>query len=121
MDAELQARRRKLIAAVGAILAAAGVALAAYASHAAAGAAQAPLQQAALFAFAHGVALAALAPLAVRWLAQAALGLLLLGVLLFSGGLLAAHAVGAPTTLVPYGGGLMIAGWLLHAFQQFRR
>ncbi len=121
MNGELQARRRKWIAAAGALLAAAAVALSAYAAHAADGAAQARLQQAALFAFGHGIALAALAPLAVRWLSLLGLCFLLLGTLLFSGSLVAAHFFASTTLFAPFGGGLMIVGWLLHAFVQFRR
>ena len=44
-----------------------------------------------------------------------AVGALLLGVLLFAGSLVAAHAFGLPTHLAPLGGSLMILGWLLHA------
>lgn len=121
MNVELQARRRKGIAATGALLAAAAVMLSAYAAHAAEGIAQQRLQQALLFAFGHGIALAALAPLAVRPLSLLALRLLLLGTLLFSGSLVAAHFFATSTLLAPYGGGLMIVGWLLHAMQPFKR
>ncbi|MEG3158679.1 DUF423 domain-containing protein, partial [Lysobacter zhanggongensis] len=67
---------------------------------------------AALFAFGHGIALAALGPLAVRWSARLALMGLLLGTLLFSGSLVAAHLFDAPTVFAPLGGGLMIFAWL---------
>ena len=112
---------RRYIAAIGSLLAGLAVALSAYAMHAAEAAAQARLLQAAIFAFAHGVALTALAPLAP--LAQRPTGLLALamllgGVFLFSGSLLAAAMLGLPSTLAPFGGALMIGGWLLHAFDR---
>ncbi|HEU0306774.1 MAG TPA: hypothetical protein VFR30_07380, partial [Lysobacter sp.] len=71
----------------GALLAAVAVALSAYAAHAAEGAAQSRLHTAALFAFGHGVAFVAFAPLVQgRWRLGAAIALQL-GVLLFSGSL----------------------------------
>lgn len=109
---------RALIAG-GAVLAAAGIALSAYAVHGGEG--RASLQMAALFAFGHGIALAALAPRAMRALARVALAMLLLGVLLFSGSLTAAHFHGVPTTLAPFGGGLMILAWLVFAADALRR
>ena len=109
---------RALIAG-GAVLAATGIALSAYAAHGGEG--RASLQMAALFAFGHGIALAALAPSAMRALARSALAMLLLGVLLFSGSLTAAHFHGMPTTLAPFGGGLMILGWLVFAADALRR
>ena len=111
----------RALAAGGALFAAVGVALSAYAAHVALGEGRAALQMAALFAFGHGIALAALAPRAVRtlaWLALAAMGL---GVLLFSGSLGAAHFLGAPTTLAPVGGSLMILAWLVYAVDAMRR
>ena len=56
----------RALAAAGAVLAALSVALSAYAAHVADPAAQSRLQMAALFAFGHGIALAALAPRAAR-------------------------------------------------------
>lgn len=102
------------------MLAAASVGLAAYASHVAATGEGARLMLAAVFAFGHGLALAALAPRAPGRLALAALGALLAGVLLFCGSLAAAHFLGLPTRLAPFGGALMIAGWLLHAVAALR-
>lgn len=101
--------------AAGALLAAASVALAAYASHGVGGAVQARLLLAAVFGFGHGVALAALAPLAAGGLARWALPGMLAGVLLFSGSLAASHWFGSPTSAAPFGGGLMILSWLLLA------
>ena len=72
----------------GGLLAAVAVGLSAYASHGVATAqAQSHVQMAALFAFGHGLALAALAPGTTRRLGTAALCLLLLGTLLFAGSL----------------------------------
>ena len=105
----------RLVAAAGALCAGAGVALAAYASHGAEGQAASWLQTAALFAFGHGVALALLAPVAARMLRLAAAGLLLAGMLLFCGSLVAAALLGWPTALAPLGGSLMMVGWLLLA------
>ena len=88
--------------------------------HAASPEAQLRLVQAAGFGFGHGLALAALSPLAQRLIAVLALALLLVGVLLFAGSLAAAALLGAPTALAPFGGGLMILGWLLHAYDRLR-
>lgn len=112
---------RRLLAASGALLAALAVALAAYASHGVDGLAQSRLQVAATLAFGHGVALAALSPVATRRLAQVALLALLAGVLLFSGSLVSHVLVQWPTTLAPLGGSLLIGGWLLWALDALRR
>ena len=110
----------RYIGAVGSTLAGLAVALAAYAAHAADGEAQARLAQAAAFAFGHGLALAALAPLAQRRSGLVALLAILLGVLLFSGSVAGAALWGLPTTLAPFGGMLMIGGWLLHGLDRWR-
>ena len=60
-------RSLRVLPASGAVMAAIAVALSAYVAHVVDPAAQARLQPAALFAFGHGIALAALGPLAVRW------------------------------------------------------
>ena len=115
-------RRPDWLGACGALYAALGVALAAYAAHAAAGPAQqSQLQTAALFAFGHGAGLAALASGMGGRLARIALMALGIGVLLFSGSL-AMHALAQwPTTLAPTGGMLLIAGWILYAVDRLRR
>lgn|SRR5690606_2110142 len=105
----------RLAGAAGALCAGAGVGLAAYASHGATGQAAAWLQTAALFAFGHGVALALLGGLPARALRLAAVGVLLVGMLLFSGSLAGAALLGWPTSLAPFGGGLMMLGWVLLA------
>lgn len=101
--------------AAGALCAGAGVGMAAYASHGVSGQAASWLQTAALFAFGHGVALALLSPLPARALRLLAMALLLAGMLLFSGSLAAAAMLGSPTSLAPFGGSLMMLGWLLLA------
>lgn len=121
-DAEaVNGRLPGALTAAGALLAALGVGLSAYAAHVAIGEGKAALQMAATFALVHGVALVSLAPRMARPLAVAALALMLLGVLLFSGSLAAAHFLGAPTTLAPYGGGLMILAWLAYAADALKR
>lgn len=107
--------------AAGALLAAASIALAAYASHGVGGAVQARLMLAAVFGFGHGLALAALAPLGVRWLARLALFGWLGGTLLFSGSLAASHVLGTSTALAPIGGSVLILSWLLLAVDAMRR
>ncbi len=119
---ERQMHRRFWLASSGSVLAGLSVALAAYAAHASLGdKAQGNLQQAALFAFGHGVALAALAPLAVRRLAWLGLLSIAIGTLLFSGSLVLGALFGISTGAAPFGGMLMISGWLLHAIGQWRR
>lgn len=119
---ERQMHRRFWLASLGSLLAGVSVALAAYAAHAGLGdKAQGALQQAAIFAFGHGVALAALAPLAVRRLAWWGLIAIAIGTLLFSGSLVLSNAFGIRTGAAPAGGMLMIAGWVLHAVGQWRR
>ncbi|MCA0395180.1 MAG: DUF423 domain-containing protein [Proteobacteria bacterium] len=111
----------RVLAAAGAVLAAASVALSAYAAHGAAAEAQPQLQLAALFGFGHGLALAALArgP-ARRLLARASLVLLLVGTLLFSGALVAKYAFAGSSAPAPFGGSLLIVGWLLYAIDALR-
>ena len=110
-----------ILAAIGAVLAAGGVGLSAYAAHGAEGAARANLQSAALFALAHGIALAAMSPHTPRRIGTLALAMLLLGVLLFSGSLVAAHFFGVSTRLAPMGGSMIMLGWLLYAVDALRR
>ncbi len=118
-----RSRRPSLAASFGALLAAAAVALSAYAAHGVADpAAQSRLQTAAFYAFGHGAVLAALgASLAERWLGMAGSALLLLGTLLFSGSLVGGVLAGWSTALAPVGGTMLILGWLVLAVQALRR
>lgn len=110
------------LAALGAVLAALAVGLAAYASHGAEGEAQSRLQSAALFLFGHGMALAALAPLAAGRLWRVlALMALAIGTLFFSGSLVLQVFLQWPTALAPFGGTLMMAGWLAWAVAAVRK
>lgn len=120
---ERQMRKRFWLAACGSLLAGAAVALSAYAAHAGTFAPEVrgKLSNACLFALVHGIALAALAPLAVRRMAMAGLVAILVGTLLFSGSVIAGNLWGVSTALAPAGGLLLIAGWVLHAFSQWRR
>lgn len=119
--APVQVVAGRWLAAIGAVMAALAVGLAAYASHGAEGEAQARLQSAALFLFGHGVALAALAPLAAGrlWRVLALAGLLL-GSLLFSGSLVLHVFLDWSTALAPMGGMLMMAAWLTWAVAAVR-
>lgn len=111
---------RRYLAAFGSLLAGLSVALSAYAMHAAEPSTQGRMLQAAVFGFAHGLALTTLAPLAQRPTALLALCMLLLGVFLFCGSLLAAALLGLQPMLAPFGGALLIAGWLLNAYDRLR-
>jgi uncharacterized membrane protein YgdD (TMEM256/DUF423 family) len=86
------------------------VALAAYASHVAQAQDGRRLAIAAAFAFGHGLALLVLAS-RPSLLARAASLSIGLGVVLFSGSLGLAVLLGAPTSLAPFGGGLLMLGW----------
>jgi uncharacterized membrane protein YgdD (TMEM256/DUF423 family) len=111
----------RAITAAGATLASAGVALSAYAAHAADAAGSMRLASAALFALVHGAALAALSRQTRRGLGRFALALLLFGTLLFCGTLVAAHFFALPTRPAPFGGAVMILAWLLYAADAIRR
>ncbi len=109
-------RRLSRLLAFGApLLCAVGVALGAYASHAGIlPAARERLGLAALFAFGHGLGLMALSYRSTRWLLFAR-SMLMAGVLAFSGGLAVAVFAGVPAVTAPFGGILLIAGWLVAA------
>jgi uncharacterized membrane protein YgdD (TMEM256/DUF423 family) len=115
-------RKPSLIAFSGAMLAALAVALGAYASHGVADAhAQANLQTASLYAFGHGIALAALSAGTARSLGRAGLYLLLLGTLLFSGSLVLGALAQISVKLAPVGGIALILGWLVWGLDSIRR
>ena len=112
---------RRALAAFGALACGVSVGLGAYASHGLDGDAARRVGLAALFAFGHGLALLLLAPAAGSRLRSAGLSGLALGVLLFSGSLLAAVFLAAPTALAPTGGVLLMLGWLAIAADALRR
>jgi uncharacterized membrane protein YgdD (TMEM256/DUF423 family) len=104
----------------GALLSGAAVALAAAGAHGDEDARRL-MSTAAAFAFGHGVALIALAGIARgRWGSLASLALLA-GTVLFAGSLAARALLGASSALAPWGGGLLMLGWLLHAVAAARR
>lgn len=111
----------RAFAAIGAWLCALAVGMAAYASHATAGIAQERLQTAAIFAFAHGLALVVLAPRASTRGMRIGVAMLLAGVLAFSGSLVAESLFGSRPRLAPAGGMLMIAAWLLLGAMSWKR
>lgn len=100
-----------LMLALAGFLLATAVALDALAAHALGDIAGARLHTAARYLAIHGLALLALWRSTGRWLA-AALMLAVGGCLIFAGSLLAAVGLGWPTTAAPWGGSLMILGWL---------
>ena len=115
-------RKPSLIAFSGAVLAAIAVAFGAYASHGVADAhAQANLQTASLYAFGHGIALAALAAGTTRTLGRIALYLLLVGTVLFSGSLALNALAQLGSKLAPIGGISLMLGWVLWALDALRR
>ncbi len=106
----------RALAGVGALGCAIAIAAGAYAMHAA------PTQQsherlglAALFLFANGLALAALAPGTRSRLRQIGLCVVLIGTIAFAGSLALAALLGIAPMLAPFGGSLLILGWLLIA------
>lgn len=96
------------------------VAIGAYASHVAVAQARERLALAALFAFGHGLALLVLAPRDTR-LSGAVKLAFVAGIALFSGSLAAAALFSTPTAAAPFGGSLLILGWLLAAIDYGRR
>ena len=120
MSATASSRGSSPLAAADALCAALAVALGAYATHAATGAAQGQLQAAAAVAFGHGIALAALGRAGMARLRRAALGALLLGTLLFAGSVVLHALAGIAPVLAPLGGMLLIAAWLLLALDLLR-
>ncbi len=110
----------RALAVFGALACAVSVGLGAYASHGLDGDDARRAGLAALFAFGHGLALVLMAPASATRLRTAGLCGLALGVLLFSGSLLAAVFLAAPTALAPTGGLLLMLGWLLLAADAVR-
>jgi uncharacterized membrane protein YgdD (TMEM256/DUF423 family) len=115
-------RKPSFLALCGGLLAAASVALSAYAAHGMSDAhAQSNLQTAALYAFGHGIALAALTAGTVRTMGRIALALLLVGTLVFAGSLALNALAGFSTQAAPAGGVMLILGWAIWAFDAVRR
>ena len=111
---------RRLPAALAALIAALSVALGAYAVHAAQAQDRQRLALAAAFAFGHALALLLLHSRSSR-VATAARACFLLGIALFSGSLAAAALFATSTRLVPWGGSLLIMGWLIASLDFLRR
>ncbi len=107
-------RSMRVLAGIGALGCGVAVGIGAYAMHAAQGALNSErLAIAALFLFAHGLALAALAPRATSRLRQGGLCMLMIGTILFSGSLILTAWLGIAPALAPFGGSLLMLGWLL--------
>ena len=121
MNYDRRQRKPSFLALCGGVLAAMAVGLSAYASHGAEGQAQANLQTAAMFAFGHGLALAALTAGTVRRMGKTGLYALLLGTLLFAGSLSLKVLAGMSSSLAPAGGILLMAGWVVWAIDAVRR
>jgi uncharacterized membrane protein YgdD (TMEM256/DUF423 family) len=108
------ARSMRALAGIGALACGAAVGIGAYAMHGA----STPqdherLAIAAVFLFAHGLALASLAPGTRSRLRQAGFLALMIGTILFAGSLVLAALLGIAPTLAPFGGSLLMLGWLL--------
>jgi len=122
LNLERRARKPSLLACFGALLAATAVGLSAYASHGIADPlAQSHVTTAALYAFGHGVALAALGPTQQNSVGKLALYVLLIGTLLFSGSLVAGALWKLSTQLAPVGGTALMLGWLAYGLNALRR
>ena len=122
MSYDRRQRKPSLLAFSGAVLAALAVAFGAYAWHGIADVqAQSSVQTATIYAFGHGLALAALSAGTSRSLGRAGLYLLLLGTLLFSGSLVLSALTQIGPKLAPVGGIGLMLGWLLWAVDALRR
>lgn len=111
--------RRDWVSALAAIVCAASVGLAAYASHAALPGQAPRLGLAAAFAFGHGLALILIAGRRSRTAGISRM-LFLLGIAGFSGGLCFAVFMDARAATAPMGGSLLILGWLVLAYDLWR-
>lgn len=104
--------RQRAFATAGALACGVAVGLGAYASHGVEGQDAVRLGLAALMLFGHGLALQGWARFSARVPVAVALTLLLLGLALFCGALIAAVAFATPTVWAPVGGILLMLGWL---------
>ncbi len=112
---------QRALGAGGALCCAAAVALAAYSSHGLQGEHAHRGALAAAFAFAHGLALVALARHADSRVRLLGLVMLAGGIVLFSGTLAVAAIAGTSTALAPAGGVLLMLGWTTVAAGLLRR
>jgi uncharacterized membrane protein YgdD (TMEM256/DUF423 family) len=110
----------RAFAAFGALACGAAVALSALAMHAADGHDRLRLGLAAAMAFAHGLALVAIAARVSR-LATVARGGFAAGIALFCGSLVGAALQGWPTSLAPAGGVALMLAWAILAVDFLRR
>ena len=106
----------RTLAAIGTLACGVAVGMGAYAMHSAL---MPEIRQrmgmAALFLFAHGLALASLAPGSRSRVRRIGLCVILVGMVLFCGSLALAALQGFEPVLAPFGGSLLILGWLLIA------
>ena len=111
---EVVLRAMRALAGIGALACGVAIAISAYAMHATLDPHNRErLAIAALFLFAHGLALAVLAPGTVSRLRQFGMYCLMIGTILFSGSLILAATLGMAPVLAPFGGSLLMLGWLL--------
>lgn len=103
---------QRAFATVGALACGVAVGLGAYASHGVEGQDAVRLGLAALMLFGHGLALQGWARFSAHVPVAIALTLLLIGLTLFCGSLIAAVAFATPTAWAPVGGILLMLGWL---------
>lgn len=114
-------RSRSWMEAAGALCCALALALGAYAAHGLDAVSRARIEPALLYLLLHGAVLVLLGPHSnTRW-KRAALAAWLLGMGLFCGSLILSVLAGWPTTLAPFGGMLLIAGWILQGIAALRR
>lgn len=111
---------RRALTAFAALVCGLSVAIGAYASHVAAVQARERLALAALFAFGHGLALLVIAARDTR-LSTAVKLAFVAGIVLFCGSLAAAGLFSTPTVAAPFGGSLLMLGWLLAAIDYGRK
>ena len=111
---DFTARSMRVLAGIGALACGVAVGIGAYAMHGALTPQNHELLViAAAFLFAHGLALASLAPGTRSRLRQAGFLALMIGTILFAGSLVLAALLGIAPTLAPFGGSLLMLGWLL--------
>jgi uncharacterized membrane protein YgdD (TMEM256/DUF423 family) len=120
VGARVESVGARLLGAFGACCCALAVVLGAVAAHATAAASRPRLETAVLYLFLHGLGLLLLAPRLRGRLGSAAGLALATGTLLFCGTLAMAALAGGTTAPAPFGGGLLIAGWLLVALHAWR-